>query len=198
VDIRGRRGHYALVSLRRVLLVALVLTTSCSSDHAAVETAATPSSNETTTLTCADNGHPTTPPGEGDVNANGLTFSGVEPVHERPSSPMPVSNGSTHMFFEKVFLYVATSASPTTRMTVISPTDALLYYAPPETWQSVIPDADMIRDATKSVTVSRCDSDLTGYFGGILLSTGACVEIRVEGDGSGDEARVTLPLPGPC
>ncbi|MEO5724947.1 MAG: hypothetical protein ABIQ39_05705 [Ilumatobacteraceae bacterium] len=151
-----------------------------------------------TTLTCADNGHPTTPAAEGDVSANGLNFSGVEPVHERLSSPRPVSDGTTQMFFEKVFLYVAASASPTTTMTVVSPTDALLYYATPETWQSVIPDADMLRDATKSVTVSRCDTDLTGYFGGVLLSTGACVEIKLEGDGNADAARVLLPLPGPC
>ena len=80
----------------------------------------------------------------------------------------------------------------------MSPTDAFLYYATPETWQSVIPDADMIRDAVKSVSVSRCDTDLTGYFGGILLSAGACVEIKVEGDSGADAARVTLPLPGPC
>lgn len=182
---------------RYAFLVALVVTASCSSDQAAVETAAAPSSTATTTLTCADHGHPTTPPDEGDVNANGLTFGGVEPVHERPSSPVPVSDSATEMFFEKVFVYVATSASATTRMTVISPTDALLYYAPPETWQSVIPAAVMIRDAVKSVTVSRCDSDLTGYFGGVLLSTGACVEIKVEGDDAAATS-VMLPLPGPC
>lgn len=186
------------MSPRLLLFVALVLVASCSSDQAVVETTAVLSSSESTTLTCTDNGHPTTPPAKGDVDANGLTFSGVEPVHERPSSPIPVSNGATQMFFEKVFLYVDSSASPTTRMTVISPTDALLYYATPETWQSVIPEADMIRDAVKTVTVSRCDADLTGYFGGVLLSAGACVEIKVEGDGSTDEARVVLPLPGPC
>jgi hypothetical protein len=122
----------------------------------------------------------------------------VEPVHARPSSPEPVSSGATRLFFEKVFLYVSTSASSTTRMTLISPTDASLYYVDSETWQSRISDADMIRNATKSVTVSRCDTDLTGYFGGILLTSGACVEIKIQSGGSGDETRVTLPLPGPC
>jgi hypothetical protein len=185
--------------LRQVFLVAFTFTAACSSDSARVETTAVPSSNETTTvLTCADNGHPTAPAVGSDVTANGLNFSGVEPVHERLSSPRPVSDGTTQMFFEKVFLYVDTSAAPTTQLTVTSPTDALLYYAPPETWQSVIPDADMIRDAVKSVTVSRCDTDLTGYFGGVLLSAGACVEIKVEREGGADEARVKLPLPGPC
>jgi hypothetical protein len=109
-----------------------------------------------------------------------------------------VSNGATRLFFEKVFLYVSTAASPTTRMTLISPTDAFLYYVDSDTWQSRISDAEMIRNATKSVTVSRCDTDLTGYFGGVLLALGACVEIKVQSDGSGDETRVTLPLPGPC
>lgn len=186
------------MSPRLLLVVAFVLVASCSSDQAVVETTAVPSSSESTTLTCADNGHPTTPPSAGDVNANGLTFSGVEPVHERLSSPVPVSAGTSQMFFEKIFLYVSSSASPTTRITVISPSNASFYYTSPAIWQSVVPDADMIANATKSVTVSRCGSDLTGYFGGILLASRACVEIKIEGDSSAVEGRVALPLPGPC
>jgi hypothetical protein len=68
---------------------------------------------------------------------------------------MPVADGETEMFFEKVFLYVSTSAAPTTRMTLIAPEDAYLYYTDSNTWQSPIDDATMIHAATKSVSVSR-------------------------------------------
>jgi hypothetical protein len=133
---------------RRVVAVAAVLlTSSCSSaEHGnarseatsvasetvapSVSAAATPpaSSDQVTSLTCADSGHPTTPASTYDVNASGLTFSGVEPVRERLSSPLPVVGGGRELFFEKVFLYVSMSASMTTHMTLIAPTDAYLYY----------------------------------------------------------------------
>jgi hypothetical protein len=206
------------VNARRDLLAAVLLIASCSSDgadtaavgtsSAVADTAAattdstlptaTPSRDQTVVLTCAESGHPTTPADAQDVNANGLTFSGVEPAHKRLSSPEPVSDGAKEMFFEKVFLYVSVSASPTTRLTLISPTDAFFYYVAADTWQSPIADADRIRDATRSVMVSRCDTDLAGYFGGILLSSGACVVINVEGESATDEVNVALPLPGPC
>lgn len=162
-------------------------------------TPATPApSEQVTELTCAQSGHPTTPASANDVQANGLTFSGVQPVQKRLSSPMPVIDGGTQMFFEKVFLYVSTPASATTRMTLIAPSDAYLYYTDSDTWQSPIDNADMIRAATKSVSVARCDTDLTGYFGGVLFASGGCVTIEVQGKGSSAPLLVHLPLPGPC
>ena len=83
-------------------------------------------------------------------------------------------------------------------MTLIEPNDAYLYYTDSDTWQAPINDADMIRAATKSVSVARCDIDLTGYFGGILLASGGCVKIDVQGEGSLAPLLVQLPLPGPC
>ncbi len=94
---------------------------SAASDAAAASVPASPTpvvalSEQTTVLTCAYSAHPTTLASAADVNASGLTFSGVEPVHKRLSSPMPVSDGAATMLFEKVLLYVSTSASPTTRV----------------------------------------------------------------------------------
>ena len=184
--------HYALVRAGRYVLAAVLLVTSCSAN------ASDQASDQTTVLTCAESGHPTTPPSADDVKASGLTFSGVKPIHERLSSPMPVTDGATEMFFEKVFLYVSMSASLTTRMTLIAPADAYLYYTDSDTWQSPTDDATMIRTATKSVRLSRCDTDLTGYFGGVLLASGGCVEIEVQGEASSESVAVRLPLPGPC
>lgn len=76
--------------------------------------------------------------------------------------------------------------------------NAYLYYTDSDTWQAPIDDATMIRAATKSVSVSRCDTDLTGYFEGVLLTSGRCVEIEVQGEASSEPVGVKLPLPGPC
>jgi hypothetical protein len=99
---------------------------------------------------------------------------------------------------EQPLRYVSMSASLTTRMTLIAPADAYLYYTDSDTRQSRIDDATIIRAATKSVSVSRCDTDLTGYFGGVLLASGGCIEIEVQGEGSSEPVVVKLPLPGPC
>ena len=77
-------------------------------------------------------------------------------------------------------------------------TSTHLYYTDSNTWQSSIDDPTMIHAATKSVSVSRCDTDLTSYFGGVLLTSGACVEIEVQGEASSKPVVVKLPLPGPC
>ncbi len=156
------------------------------------------STHPATVLTCADSIHAGTPANPDDVNAAGLSFSGIDPVRGRKSDPPLVSDGTTTFRFEKVFLYVSTHASATTKLTLISPPDALLYYTDQDTWQAHIKDADLIRASTKTLTIARCDTDLTGYFGGVLLASGNCLQIELQGDSPADREVVNLPLPGPC
>jgi hypothetical protein len=115
------------------------------------------------------------------------------------------SNSSDHPF-QKVFLYVSAQAAPKTRLTLTSPTDAYLYYVPQDHWQSARLDDEVRAGLTRSVTVSRCSTDLddlTGYFGGVVLGAGPWVTIEVQPLQSdelptGGPTTVNLLLPGPC
>ena len=150
----------------------------------------------TTTLTCDDSGAASTPPGTDDLSANGLTFSETSGVVSRPAFEL-TENSAAHPF-QKVFLYVSLDAAPQTRLTITDPPDAYLYYVPESTWQSRQTDAQVLSSLTKSVTVSRCESDFTGYFGGIVLGSGPCVTLRVDPLPAGTSTTLTVQLPGPC
>jgi hypothetical protein len=93
---------------------------------------------------------------------------------------------------------VSTSASPQTRVTLTAPSDAWLYYVPAVIWQSRQSDDEVLRTFSKSIIVSRCAGDLTGYFGGLVLGESQCVTILVEPLPSGKPTTLRLALPGPC
>ena len=154
------------------------------------------SSNPTIELTCGDAGSPSVPPAAQDPKASGLSFSGVADVHQRPT--FELTTGSSGHPFQKIFLYVSTRAASQTRVTLTAPGDAYLYYVPARTWQSRQPDAKVLSTLAKTVTVSRCTTDLTGYFGGIVLGASACVTLKVEPLPSGTPNTLKLTLPGPC
>ena len=131
-----------------------------------------------------------------DPHAAGLSFSGTADVHQRPT--FQLTTGSSAHPFQKVFLYVSTSASPQTRVTLTAPSDAWLYYVPPGIWQSRRSDDEVLGTFSKSVIVSRCAGDFTGYFGGLVLGESQCVTIVVEPLPGGKPTTLRLALPGPC
>ena len=87
---------------------------------------------------------------------------------------------------------------PQTRVTLTAPSDAWLYYVPAGIWQSRQSDDEVLSMFSKSIVVSRCASDLTGYFGGLVLGESQCVTIVVEPLPSGKPTTLHLAIPGPC
>lgn len=83
----------------------------------------------------------------------------------------------------KVYLAVAPAGRPYRVVTVVSPSSARLFYAPPATWgaasgQPVVPPPP------RSVRLAACGSRYTGYTGGILVTRPGCVSLSVTGPGS--------------
>lgn len=136
-----------------------------------------------------------TPAPAGDPRAGGLASGGWQGTGD-PS----VRNSG--VAFQKAFLYVTADAAPWTRVSVVSPDSARLYYVRDSDWPRTagaqLPFFDLDR-GTRSVSFQFCGEQPQGYFGGIMTHWPACVVLAVEPESSGAvPSCVTVPIGAAC
>jgi len=102
-------------------------------------------------------------------------------------------------YFSKTYTYVTKRAAPLSTIRVLLPRDALLFYTNGGDWPP-ISDRAVVNGATRSVSLANCNSDLTGYAGGILVRHPVCVRLSIVADGPQTEQqrRVNVPLGKRC
>ena len=87
------------------------------------------------------------------------------------------------------------AAAPHTTIEVVDPPDARLFYTDGDTWQSALPDADVINSSRTTVSVASCPDAMTGYFGGLLVTGPGCVTLEVRPDGA-SPSTIHVPATG--
>ena len=103
-------------------------------------------------------------------------------------------------YFSKTYTYVTKRAAPRTTIRVLDPKDALLFYTDGGTWTSGhLSGRTVLEGASRSVSLANCNSDLTGYAGGILVRHPECVGLGILAHRQqAEQRRVNVPMGKPC
>lgn len=107
----------------------------------------------------------------------------------------PSYDGSTLV---KSPLYVSAEAGPGTRIEVIAPATARLFYTSWDVWGHAITDQLMVTGARRAVTAGGCGHEDVGFPGGFVVQGPSCVTVRIT-SGDGDTHRdVQVPIARSC
>lgn len=134
------------------------------------------------TLTCADETPPGVRPrfgaGSATRNFGPLALDAVGGwASAKPVGIQLVSQGK-HYSLLKAFAYVLRRPPGSVTMTVQAPTTVSLYYVAGTVWAANPSARQIVKAKARSVRFSACVGP-TGYTGGLLIQTPACVTLRV-------------------
>jgi hypothetical protein len=146
-------------------------------------------------LTCNDQLGATSPPGNGDLQVDGLALEGLRVAASKRFSSLPVmANGHQRFRFLKAVLYIRPQAPPEQTLTVSAPAGSRLYYTDADTWASRPTAAQVLAGSRRTITVQRCPGHLAGYAGGLLLKAAGCVTLHFQGGSQENGVTVTVAV----
>lgn len=159
-------------------------------------------SSETTTLSCQQELSATVlPPENPDQHVLGVVSDAWHAAPSGHAGPLGQQEYGGY-YFLKVYIYVTKSAAPRTIIRVLQPADVLLFYTDGGIWTSgQLSGQAVVKGATRSVSLANCDSDLTGYAGGILVRHPECVTLSIiahPGQQAEQQRSVNVPMGRPC
>jgi len=105
-----------------------------------------------------------------------------------------VSAATSRYVALKSVLYVTPRAARWTKVTLISPSSARLYYTDWGTWQEHPSDRQIIQMATATVTVRQCGNTTAGYPGMLLVRGATCVTLRMSGNKGSNSVTRTVAV----
>lgn len=173
-------------------------------DRSGSPASAAHSGGETTTLSCQQELSATVPPpgnpGQWVLGVVSLAWQVGSSGQSRTSGHLAQQEyGGYH--FLKIYIYVTKRAAPRTTISILRPEDALLFYTSGAVWTSgQLSGRAMVKGATRSVSLANCNSNLTGYAGGILVQHPECVWLSIVAhhQQSEQQRRVSVPMGKPC
>lgn len=131
-------------------------------------------------LDCDDAGTAQLPVAGIDATAHGLTFAGVSPRGEGPSSGYAITVDGARWYGRKVFVHVSTDTPPWVEIRLDPADTARLYWTGEPGW---VYDDDaerhMAAGATRRVLMPNCGRDTAGFFGGVLAPGPTCAHLIV-------------------
>lgn len=174
------RLDQSLSPLMTVVIATLVLGACSGGTSAAASPSPSPRAAATAFLSCDNQAYPGTPASSG-LRVDGLMFDLLDkPVSQ--GSAVPVAANGTSYYLYKAFVYVNDAPNSRISFAVESPKTARLYYVDPTAWSSDHSPAGILSRATSQVTIEACPG-LTGYTGGVLVQSPACVRLVVTAEG---------------
>lgn len=105
-----------------------------------------------------------------------------------------VSAATSRYVALKSVLYVTPRAARRTKVTLIFPSSARLYYTDWGTWQQRPSDRQILQMATTTVTVRQCGNKTAGYPGMLLVRGPTCVTVRVSGSKGSNSVTRTVAV----
>jgi hypothetical protein len=150
-------------------------------------------------LTCGDQLTPTAPPSKSIPRGLGLASDGwIGSSELRFEHGIDTAAGTYDGF--KTYTYVTRSAAARTTIRIVAPRDGLLFYTSGYVWSSGLADAEVLRDATRSVTLQNCRDKLQGYAGELLLKRPSCTRLLIVSHRRSTDIRqrLAIPMGKPC
>jgi hypothetical protein len=145
-------------------------------------------------LGCDEQLTPTTPPARSIPHVLGIASDGwVGSAKVKFEHSIATADGNYDGF--KTYTYVAESAAARTSIHMEAPQNGLLFYTSGYRWSQRVTDTQVIKGATRSVTLSRCRPQPAGYAGEFLLRGPACVRLLVVSHRPGADVRRRLTVP---
>jgi hypothetical protein len=124
----------------------------------------------------------------------------ILPGSDDPAGLYPIG-AATHYFIYKAFLAVSASAAPFATVTITHPASARLVYGSPSRIGTLFSSRSgqaLLTASRTKVRLPVCGPRFTGFTGGIIVTSPACVTFEVSSP-SVRAATVTVPIgPATC